>query len=169
MRRLSFALAVMLLAAACQAADNQTGEKHTVRFSKRMLFAAPYENCAVADLNRDGKLDIVYEDYWLEGPNFVPHAFRPNHTSSDFIRTNSVFVYDLDGDGWPDIITGGWNEDGIYWYKNPGNSAKEKGAPGTCTRRGKPICWPKPAAGWKCLPCTISTAMACPSCIRPAT
>jgi hypothetical protein len=129
MQRLSFALALMSLAAAGQAADNQSGEENTVRFSKRMLFAAPYENCAVADLNRDGKLDIVYEDYWLEGPSFVPHAFRPNHTSSDFIRTNSVFVYDLDGDGWPDIITGGWNEDGIYWYKNPGNSAKEKGAP----------------------------------------
>ena len=92
MRRLSFALAVMLLAAACQAADNHSGEKHTVRFSKRMLFAAPYENCAVADLNRDGKLDIVYEDYWLEGPNFVPHALVLNLQHNKVLHERIVFL-----------------------------------------------------------------------------
>jgi hypothetical protein len=59
----------------------------------------------------------------------VPRTFRPNHLAADFMRANSDHVYDVDKDGWPDIIAGGWNEDGIYWYKNPGKSAVESGKP----------------------------------------
>ena len=101
----------------------------SLRWEKRQLMVAPYENTAVGDLNRDGHLDIVYGPYWFAGPDFVPRPFRPNHVSSDFIRANSDHIYDVDGDGWPDIIIGGWGEDGIIWYKNPGNSAKERGTP----------------------------------------
>jgi len=35
----------------------------------------------------------------------------------------------VDGDGWTDIIVGGWNEDGIYWYRNPGTSAVDAKKP----------------------------------------
>ena len=42
---------------------------------------------------------------------------------------NSVHVYDVDQDGWLDVIAGGWGEDGIYWYRNPGRSAAERGEP----------------------------------------
>jgi hypothetical protein len=38
-------------------------------------------------------------------------------------------VYDVDGDGWLDIIAAGWNTNGIYWYKNPGNGPAERNAP----------------------------------------
>ncbi len=45
------------------------------------------------------------------------------------MHENSVHVHDVDRDGWPDVIAGGWNEDGIYWYRNPGRSAEERGEP----------------------------------------
>lgn len=35
---------------------------------------------------------------------------------------NSVYFYDVDCDGWIDIVVVGWGEDGIYWYKNFGDS-----------------------------------------------
>lgn len=128
--RLSFvglvAISIVFAAAASPAADSTTKE---IKFSKKFLFGGPYEEAAVVDINKDGKADIAYGPYWLEAPNWVPHAYRPNHLAADFIRTNSVHPYDVDGDGWIDLITGGWNEDGIYWYKNPGKSAAQNGKP----------------------------------------
>jgi VCBS repeat protein/FG-GAP repeat protein len=115
---------LVLIAAGCARPGGRT-----LRFSKRHLFVDPNESATVADLDRDGQLDIVYGPYWLSGPDFVPHAFRPNHVSKDFMRANSDHVYDVDHDGWPDIIAGGWAEDGIYWYRNPGKSAAERKAP----------------------------------------
>jgi FG-GAP-like repeat len=101
----------------------------SLKFSKRQLFVNPYESCAVGDLNRDGHPDIVYGSYWFAGPDFIPRTFRPNHVSKDYLRANSDHIYDVDKDGWPDVIAGGWTEDGIYWFKNPGNSAAERGKP----------------------------------------
>lgn len=71
-------------------------------FTKKQLFVNPYESATVADLNRDGHVDIVYGAYWLAGPDFVPRAFRPNHTSKEYLRANSDHVLDVDKDGWPE-------------------------------------------------------------------
>jgi hypothetical protein len=119
------ALGLLLAGAACGGSE----KNGTLRFDKKHLFAGPYENCAIADLDRDGIPDIVYGPYWFSGRDLVPRAFRPNHTSQDYLRANSDHVYDVDQDGWPDIIAGGWNQDGIYWFKNPGNGAAERGEP----------------------------------------
>jgi hypothetical protein len=110
------------------AAAQEIGEGG-VKFSKRKLIVSPYESCAVADINRDGHLDIVYGAYWFAGPDWLPYAIRPNHTAAEYMRANSDHIYDVDGDGWLDVIAGGWNEDGIYWYKNPGNGPAERGEP----------------------------------------
>jgi hypothetical protein len=124
------AVFALLLAAACSktSATRDKGER-TLRFSKRQLFVNPYESATVADLDRDGHLDIVYGAYWFAGPNLVPRTFRPNHLSKDYLRANSDHVYDVDQDGWPDVIAGGWAEDGIYWYRNPGKGPVERGTP----------------------------------------
>jgi hypothetical protein len=119
--------AAMLLIQSCSVAAEDPPA--TVKFSKRKLLVSPYESCAVADINRDGHPDIVYGAYWFAGPDFLPRAIRPNHTAAEYMRANSDHVYDVDGDGWLDVIAGGWNEDGIYWYQNPGNGPEERGAP----------------------------------------
>ena len=104
-------------------------EAGPLRFEKRHLLSGPYESATVADLDRDGHVDIVSGPHWFRGPDFVPRAYRSHHLSSDYLRANSEHVHDVDGDGWPDIIAGGWNEDGIYWYRNPGHGAAARGTP----------------------------------------
>ena len=123
------ALVCLVAVLAIAAAPPGGTEGRSLRFAKRLLFVGPYESATVADLDRDGRLDIVYGPYWFAGPDFVPRPFRPNHTSKDYHHENSSHVYDVDRDVWPDVIAGGWGEDGIYWYRNPGQAAAEAGTP----------------------------------------
>jgi glucose/arabinose dehydrogenase len=134
--RASARLRVWLLPTAFACCSVVTGTLHadsdamsTVTFEKRKLFVSPHESCDIGDINRDGHLDIVYGPYWFAGPDFLAHTFRANHTSTEYIRANSDHVYDIDGDGWLDVIMGAWGEEGIVWYKNPGNSAAERDTP----------------------------------------
>src|SRR5918992_4576563 len=100
--RARFLLLLVVIAAGANGAANDSG----LRFTKRQLFVNPYESTAVADLNRDGHVDIVYGAYWFAGPDFVPRTFRPNHVAKEYLRANSDHVLDVDKDGWLDIIAG---------------------------------------------------------------
>src|SRR5256885_11823143 len=116
----SFRAPVALVALAFFAASTPAAESaKTVAFTKRQVLAGPYENATVGDLDRDGNLDIVCGPFILRGPNFVPETYRSAFGAADYMHENSVHLYDVDGDGWLDIIAGGWDEDGIYWYQNP--------------------------------------------------
>ena len=116
-------LATLLLFDAAMAAE----EGRSLKWTKRKLFHGPFENCATADLNKDGHVDIVYGPYLFWGPEFVPQAYRANFVAGEYHRNNSDHVLDVDEDGWLDIISGYWDTNGIWWYRNPGNAAMESG------------------------------------------
>jgi hypothetical protein len=94
---------------------------------------SPNEGCAVADANRDGKPDIIAGTGWYAAPDFIPRPVRDiaqvslGFGAADFFANNGDHVYDVDGDGWVDVISGGWTESELYWYKNPGKDGLEKG------------------------------------------
>lgn len=97
----------------------------------------------MGDFNRDGKIDIAYGPYWFAGPEFTNRQeYRP--ASISFIQklpngaTEAVagfegalgennaysdcflnYIYDFNGDRWPDILVYGFPGKEAAWYENP--------------------------------------------------
>jgi hypothetical protein len=89
-------------------------------FDKQKLSSSPYESACAADLNNDGKLDIVCGEYWFEGPDFEKsHKMCSLIAVSDYHDDFGVYPMDVDGDGWVDIVSGGWFGRKLTWRKNP--------------------------------------------------
>lgn len=100
-----------------------------LKFRVQQLHVDNNEGCAVADFNKDGKLDISAGEFWYEGPDFKKQ--RPlrklNVQPPDYLTNNGEHAWDVNGDGWPDIITGSFMETEICWYENPKAQGLEKG------------------------------------------
>ena len=140
MTKTSLALAGCLAAvAAVQAAD------HTLHTFKRIQVTDQFwcEGAYYGDFNRDGQKDICGGPFWWEGPNFqARHEFRPATKTSkikkadgtemtiagyigalgnqnDYSDNFLTYVYDLNRDGWEDIIVYGLPGEKALWYENP--------------------------------------------------
>ncbi len=117
----------------CAANMTIAAESGGLKFSKRCLMVNPNEGCAIGDVNRDGKPDIIAGTHWYAALDFIPRPVRDipqislGFGSKGFYANNADLVYDVDGDGWIDVISGGWTESELYWYKNPGREGLEKG------------------------------------------
>ena len=109
------------------------------------------EGANFGDFNHDGKMDVVSGPFWYAGPDFKQRReYRPatatfqrpkagggtetvpgfegalgtnNAYSDDFL----TYVYDFNGDGWPDILVIDFPGKAAQWYENP------KGADGPWT------------------------------------
>src|SRR5437899_2894223 len=71
------------------------------------------EGVAVADVNRDGKMDILTGEVWYEAPNWTAHEIRPSKRDygnglNGYSESFSCWADDVNGDGWPDLIVIGF-------------------------------------------------------------
>ena len=99
-----------------------------LRFRVQMLVDDFNEGCALADINRDGKLDIVAGKYWYSAPDYKQHSLRDiARFGTDFLQTNGDHVHDVNGDGWLDIVSSSFGPTQIYWFENPGRDGLTTG------------------------------------------
>ena len=64
-----------------------------IPFRTQMLDGGASETAAVADINKDGRLDIVSGENWYEAPNWTRRHFRDLGFSGNYIDGS-------DGQGW---------------------------------------------------------------------
>jgi hypothetical protein len=113
MRPCILALPIVLLAGA-------QSRPPDIPFRAHAIDPGASETAAVADVNRDGRLDIVSGESWFEAPGWTKHRFRELGFSNNYIDAFSDLPIDVDNDGFPDIVTVTWFAKKISWYRNPG-------------------------------------------------
>jgi hypothetical protein len=92
------------------------------RFDKVMIDGGASETAAFADINGDGKLDIVSGEYWYEAPKWTPHRFRDIAYFPGYIDDFADLPLDVNGDGKIDIITAHGFQNKLVWMENPGRT-----------------------------------------------
>ena len=94
-----------------------------IAFKIKMIDPGYNETAAVADLNNDGKPDIISGESWYEAPLWTKHPLRTIDYANGYIDNFSDLPIDVDGDGFTDIVQCSYFAHKIIWLKNPGKSA----------------------------------------------
>ncbi len=120
------AMIVGLLNIPGSAAVQETKDNTPVSWKKTTISKAfTSEGVAIADVNKDGKMDVLTGELWYEAPDWKPHRIRPgkdDYTDGQkniYSKSFACWTEDLNGDGWADLIVVGFPGAPCYWYENP--------------------------------------------------
>ena len=92
-------------------------------FKKYHLWDEFYTEAAtVADVNKDGRMDIIAGARWFEAPDWKAHDIW-KHKKFDYTKGYSDsflnFAIDVNEDGWMDFICFDFPGKEVYWFENP--------------------------------------------------
>ena len=91
-----------------------------IPFEKHIIDLGAAETAVFADINRDGKLDLVSGEYWYEGRTGLSTISGRSDYTNNYIDDLSTLPLDVDGDGYVDLVTSGWFSKKLAWWRNPG-------------------------------------------------
>jgi hypothetical protein len=95
-------------------------------FEKQKISDLPYEAACALDIDKDGDLDIVSGEYWYEGPEFeTQHKMCTLLNVKDYYDDFGEYPMDVNGDGYADVVAGGWHGQTMSWRENPKGKTTE--------------------------------------------
>jgi hypothetical protein len=94
-----------------------------VKFKKYHLWDEFYTEAATAaDVNKDGKPDIIAGARWFEAPDWKAHDIW-HHKKFDYTKGYSDsflnFAVDVNEDGWVDLVSFDFPGKEVCWFENP--------------------------------------------------
>lgn len=110
---------VVVLAGFSAFAVHRTPE---IPFEKHTIDLGANEGCAIADVNGDGKADLISGENWYESPKWKKHHFRDLNYTGNYVDDFSDLPIDVNGDKRPDIVSVMWHSKRIAWWENPGKA-----------------------------------------------
>lgn len=91
-----------------------------LKFRPQLIADERYESAAFIDVDGDGFLDIVSGAYWYRGPDFTEkHLIGEVMAEGEYFDDFSTIALDINGNGRPDFVTGGWWGNTLRWRENP--------------------------------------------------
>lgn len=102
-------------------------EPATYDFQLRHLVTDANEGIAAGDIDRDGDTDLVAGRSWYAAPEWVGRPLRAIADWNGYVHSNGDFLFDLNGDGWLDVLSTGFMTSKIMWYENPGEEGLRLG------------------------------------------
>jgi hypothetical protein len=119
----------------------QNSRPPDIPFGMHPIDVGASETAAVADVNRDGRLDIISGEHWYQGPalssskapalslskgpSWIKHRFRELGFNNQYIDNFSDLPVDVDGARYPDVVSVSWFARKIAWWRNPGKAGGE--------------------------------------------
>jgi FG-GAP-like repeat len=108
--------------------DTAAAGDDSISFRKHTLDLGMSETVAIVDMNGDGRLDIISGENWYEqgppGPGgalrFIKHKFRDLPYTFDYLEDLSDLAIDVNGDGYPDVVSCSYWSKPLTWWENPG-------------------------------------------------
>jgi hypothetical protein len=88
------------------------------------------EGITALDMNGDGRPDLLSGAYWYENPGkqggeWKQHQYREAGIRGEFVSDCGEWTFDVNHDGFPDVVTAGWMTNGVFWWENPGPTHTE--------------------------------------------
>lgn len=92
-----------------------------ITFEVRRLAVDANEGIAAADVNGDGKPDLVAGRFWYQNPEWSARPLRNIDDWNGYVQSNGDYVFDVNRDGRPDVVAGSFLPSEVHWYENPGS------------------------------------------------
>ena len=134
MQRFWILSTTLIVATACAWLGAQAPPAARVPAFRKVIIDGAFraEGVALADVDRDGRLDVIAGNAWYAQPAgtavaaaaaWKRHEIAPLErfdAPTGFSNAFHNFALDVNGDGWPDQIVLGYPGEAVIWRANPG-------------------------------------------------